>query len=44
MTPEEMSMRFAYHPMMCNPEFYLPLAVAAEGAGFDTFTLPDSIC
>ena len=37
-------MRFAFHPMMCNPEFYLPLAVAAEVAGFDTFTLPDSIC
>lgn len=37
-------MRFAYHPMMCNPEFYLPLAVAAEDAGFDTFTLADSIC
>ena len=37
-------MRFAYHATMCNPEFYLPLAVAAEEAGFDTFTLPDSIC
>jgi len=29
---------------MCNPEFYLPLAMAVEEAGFDTFTLPDSIC
>jgi probable F420-dependent oxidoreductase len=37
-------MRFAYHAMMCNPEFYLPLAIAAEEAGFDTFTLADSIC
>lgn len=37
-------MRFAYHATMCNPEYYLPLAVAAEEAGFDTFTLPDSIC
>ena len=37
-------MRFAYHSTMCNPEYYLPLAVAAEEAGFDTFTLPDSIC
>ena len=37
-------MRFAYHPAMCAPEFYLPLAVAAEEAGFDSFTLPDSIC
>ena len=37
-------MRFAYHATMCNPDFYLPLAIAAEEAGFDTFTLPDSIC
>ena len=37
-------MRFAYHATMCDPDFYLPLAVAAEEAGFDTFTLPDSIC
>ena len=37
-------MRFAYHATMCKPEFYLPLAVAAEAAGFDSFTLPDSIC
>lgn len=37
-------MRFAYHATMCDPNFYLPLAVAAEEAGFDSFTLPDSIC
>ena len=37
-------MRFAYHATMCKPEFYLPLAIAVEEAGFDTFTLPDSIC
>ena len=37
-------MRFAYHATMCNPEFYLPLAMAVEEAGFDTFTLSDSIC
>jgi probable F420-dependent oxidoreductase len=37
-------MRFAYHSTMCNPDFYLPLAIAAEEVGFDTFTLPDSIC
>jgi len=37
-------MRFAYHATMCNPDFYLPLAIAEEEAGFDTFTLPDSIC
>jgi probable F420-dependent oxidoreductase len=37
-------MRFAYHATMCNPDFYLPLALACEAAGVDTFTLPDSIC
>jgi probable F420-dependent oxidoreductase len=37
-------MRFAYHATMCDPSFYLPLAVAVEDAGFDSFTLPDSIC
>jgi probable F420-dependent oxidoreductase len=37
-------MKFAYHPTMCPPEEYLPLAIAAEEAGFDTFTFPDSIC
>jgi probable F420-dependent oxidoreductase len=37
-------MRFGYHATMCNPAFYKPLAIAAEAAGFDTFTLPDSIC
>ena len=25
-------MRFAYHATMCDPTFYLPLAVAAEEA------------
>ena len=37
-------MRFAYHATMCSPDLYLPLAVEVEKAGFDTFTLPDSIC
>jgi len=37
-------MRFAYHATMCSPELYLPLAMAVEEAGFDSFTLPDSIC
>ena len=37
-------MRFGYHATMCNPAFYSELAKAAEAAGFDTFTLPDSIC
>ena len=37
-------MKFAYHPTMCPPDQYLPLAKAAEAIGFDTFTFPDSIC
>lgn len=37
-------MNFAYHATMCPPEEYVPLAQAAEAAGFDTFTFPDSIC
>ncbi len=37
-------MKFAYHATMCPPDQYLPLALAAEEAGFDTFTFPDSIC
>ena len=37
-------MQFAYHATMCPPDYYLPLAIAAEQAGFATFTVPDSIC
>ena len=37
-------MRFAYHPSMCDPSFYLELGKAAETAGFDVITFPDSIC
>lgn len=37
-------MKFAYHHSMCPPEQYVPLAVAAEDLGFDTVTMPDSIC
>lgn len=37
-------MKFSYQPSMCNPAFYRDLAKAAEAAGFDTFTTPDSIC
>ena len=37
-------MRFAYHPTMCNPSFYMELAKTAEQAGFSTITFPDSIC
>ncbi len=37
-------MKFGYHPSMCNPEYYIPLAKAAEEAGFEDFVFPDSIC
>ncbi len=37
-------MKFAYHASMCDPAFYPELAQAAEAAGYDAFTLPDSIC
>ena len=37
-------MRFTFHSTMCPADQYVPLAQAAEAAGFDTFTFPDSIC
>lgn len=37
-------MRFTYAEAMTDPAFYLPLAQAAEAAGFDGFLVPDSIC
>ncbi len=37
-------MRFSYAEAMCDPSHYLPLARAAEDAGFTSFTIPDSIC
>ena len=37
-------MRFAYAEAMCDPSFYLPLALAAEAAGFTTYLVPDSVC
>ena len=37
-------MRFSYQIGMCDPEHYLPLARAAEEAGYDGITVPDSIC
>jgi len=37
-------MRFTYAESMCDPSHYLPLAIAAEQAGWDSFTVPDSIC
>jgi probable F420-dependent oxidoreductase len=36
-------MRFSYAESMTDPGFYLPLARAAEDAGYDTFVVPDSI-
>jgi alkanesulfonate monooxygenase SsuD/methylene tetrahydromethanopterin reductase-like flavin-dependent oxidoreductase (luciferase family) len=36
-------MRFTYAESMCDPGHLLPLAVAAEQAGFASFTVPDSI-
>jgi len=35
--------RFSYAESMTDPSFYLPLAVAAEEAGYDSFIVPDSI-
>jgi probable F420-dependent oxidoreductase len=36
-------MRFSYAESMCDPSQYLPLAVAAEQAGYTSFCVPDSI-
>ena len=36
-------MRFTYAESMCDPSHYLPLAIAAEQAGWNSFTVPDSI-
>jgi alkanesulfonate monooxygenase SsuD/methylene tetrahydromethanopterin reductase-like flavin-dependent oxidoreductase (luciferase family) len=36
--------RFSYAESMTNPSFYLPLAQAAEAAGYDSMVVPDSIC
>ncbi|MBK6812747.1 MAG: TIGR03619 family F420-dependent LLM class oxidoreductase [Sandaracinaceae bacterium] len=37
-------MRFSYAESMCDPSFYMPLAKAAEEAGYTSVTIPDSIC
>ncbi len=37
-------MRFSFQVGMCEPDHYLPLARAAEEAGFDGLAIPDSIC
>jgi probable F420-dependent oxidoreductase len=36
--------RFTTIETMCDPSFMLPLARAAEEAGYDGFAVPDSIC
>jgi len=36
--------RFSYAEAMIDPSLYLPLAQAAEAAGFDEMIVPDSIC
>jgi probable F420-dependent oxidoreductase len=37
-------MRFSYAESMVDPAFYLPLAKAAEDAGYDSMVVPDSLC
>ena len=37
-------MRFSFAESMTDPTFYLPLARAAEDAGYDSMVVPDSIC
>ena len=36
-------MRFTYTESMCDPKQYCTLAVEAEQAGYDSFTVPESI-
>ena len=36
-------MRFGYHATMCDPSFYPALVKEAEAAGFDSFSIPDSL-
>jgi probable F420-dependent oxidoreductase len=36
--------RFSYAESMVDPTYYLPLAQAAEEAGYDGMVVPDSIC
>jgi probable F420-dependent oxidoreductase len=37
-------MRFSYQVGMCDGDHYLPLAQAAEAAGYHGITVPDSVC
>jgi len=36
--------RFSYAESMVDPSFYVPLARAAEDAGYDGMVIPDSLC
>jgi hypothetical protein len=35
--------RFSYAEAMCDPSFYLPVAMAAEEAGYHGFIVPDNL-
>jgi len=37
-------MRFSFAESMCDPKHLTPLAIAADQAGYSSFTIPDSIC
>jgi len=37
-------MRFSLQVSMCDPSHYTPMAQAAEAAGYNSITVPDSIC
>jgi probable F420-dependent oxidoreductase len=37
-------MEFSYTEAMCDPAYYVPLAQAAEEAGYTSFLVPDSVC
>ncbi len=37
-------MRFSYIEAMTDPDYYGPLAIACEEAGYSGFVIPDSIC
>ena len=37
-------MRFSYAESMCDPSHYVPLARAAEAAGWSSLVVPDSLC
>lgn len=36
-------MRFSYGEVMCDPQYYIPLAIEAEAAGFHSIVVPDNL-